>query len=456
MLELLGRRPRRRSPPTTTPASAARRGSSATTGGPLAERARRDGVPGDPAAGRLPAARRGRLLARRRARGGRALRRRAVAARRDRGRRRARREARRASGARTAPRTARRRRSRARLHGTVPVIAGAELAAAAAYRWKCQINENADLPAFASALPELDHNEIVGWAAARELGALLGRLPRGPGRAPAQPAAHRADRRAGGGRRRRRRARDRARRDADRAARLARPARRPRLALPRGPARRGPGRRSRRSTRSRPRWPSGDRSRPVHGGIVRTMDPARPVARSLVVEGDRIVALDEDPAGRSSGSTCDGGCVLPGFTDAHVHFPTWARHPPRAAAARHARRRCSRAWPRRCRRVPPGRWLRGFGWTDFEPSLAALDAVTGDVPVALLAHDWHSLWVNSAALAHASGDLERPGRRGRPARPGVLREESAWSFRDRFALPTARGARGRARARRCRWPPPAA
>jgi glucose/mannose-6-phosphate isomerase len=57
-----------------------------------------------------------------------------------------------------------------RLEGTVPVIAGAEVAAAAAYRWKCQINENAALPAFASAMPELGHNEVVGWPAARELG----------------------------------------------------------------------------------------------------------------------------------------------------------------------------------------------------------------------------------------------------------------------------------------------
>ena len=39
--------------------------------------------------------------------------------------------------------------SPARCTGTVPVIAGAELAAAAAYRWKCQFNENAALPAFA-------------------------------------------------------------------------------------------------------------------------------------------------------------------------------------------------------------------------------------------------------------------------------------------------------------------
>ena len=39
-----------------------------------------------------------------------------------------------------------------------------------AYRWKCQFNENAELPAFASVLPEADHNEVVGWEAARELG----------------------------------------------------------------------------------------------------------------------------------------------------------------------------------------------------------------------------------------------------------------------------------------------
>jgi glucose/mannose-6-phosphate isomerase len=56
------------------------------------------------------------------------------------------------------------------LHGTVPVIAGAELTAPVAYRWKCQINENAGLPAFASVLPEADHNEVVGWPGAAGLG----------------------------------------------------------------------------------------------------------------------------------------------------------------------------------------------------------------------------------------------------------------------------------------------
>ena len=56
------------------------------------------------------------------------------------------------------------------LKGSVPVIAGAGVTAPVAYRWKTQLNENAKVPAFASELPELDHNEVVGWQGASELG----------------------------------------------------------------------------------------------------------------------------------------------------------------------------------------------------------------------------------------------------------------------------------------------
>lgn len=56
------------------------------------------------------------------------------------------------------------------LHGTIPVVAGAGLTAPIAYRWKTQVNENAKQPCFWHELPELDHNEIVGWEGAPELG----------------------------------------------------------------------------------------------------------------------------------------------------------------------------------------------------------------------------------------------------------------------------------------------
>jgi len=57
-----------------------------------------------------------------------------------------------------------------RMVGTVPIVYGGELTASVAYRWKCQFNENAKLPAFFGELPEADHNEIVGWPAAGGLG----------------------------------------------------------------------------------------------------------------------------------------------------------------------------------------------------------------------------------------------------------------------------------------------
>jgi glucose/mannose-6-phosphate isomerase len=43
------------------------------------------------------------------------------------------------------------------------VYGGGPISSTAAQRWKTQINENAKMPAWWSALPELDHNEIVGW-----------------------------------------------------------------------------------------------------------------------------------------------------------------------------------------------------------------------------------------------------------------------------------------------------
>jgi glucose/mannose-6-phosphate isomerase len=51
------------------------------------------------------------------------------------------------------------------LLGRIPVVWGTEgLMEAGALRFKNQINENAKMPAFSSVLPELDHNEIEGWA----------------------------------------------------------------------------------------------------------------------------------------------------------------------------------------------------------------------------------------------------------------------------------------------------
>jgi glucose/mannose-6-phosphate isomerase len=51
-----------------------------------------------------------------------------------------------------------------RIGRTIPLIHSSQaLGAAAALRWKAQVNENAKAPAFFNVYPELCHNEIAGW-----------------------------------------------------------------------------------------------------------------------------------------------------------------------------------------------------------------------------------------------------------------------------------------------------
>jgi predicted amidohydrolase YtcJ len=183
----------------------------------------------------------------------------------------------------------------------------------------------------------------------------------------------------------------------------------------------------------------------LENGVVRTMDPSLPTARALAIAGSRVaggVGTHEQALPSPDVVDIGGRCVLPGFTDAHVHFPTWSlgRREVRlegAGGLEEALERV-RSHPRQ------GSWIRGYGWRSAEwsaqPTAAALDTVTGDTPALLFSKDYHSAWLNSAALAHADGDLKVPGgvverdERGQPT--GVLREESAWQFRARAAMPS--------------------
>jgi predicted amidohydrolase YtcJ len=186
----------------------------------------------------------------------------------------------------------------------------------------------------------------------------------------------------------------------------------------------------------------------LENGVIRTLDPSLPGARALAIAGDRIaggVGTHETALASPEVVDLGGRCVVPGFTDAHVHFLQWS------LAQRQVRLESARTLEDAVARVaavanetPTGRWIRGTGWRSgewqppVEPTKGALDAVTGDTPAALMAKDGHSLWLNSAALAAADGDLQVPGgvveldEHGEPT--GVLREESAWEFRRRYVL----------------------
>ncbi|MEX0993572.1 MAG: bifunctional phosphoglucose/phosphomannose isomerase [Solirubrobacterales bacterium] len=61
-----------------------------------------------------------------------------------------------------------------RVHGSCVCVYGAAPTASVARRWKTQINENAKVPSFYAELPEADHNEIVGWDGASDVGKFTG------------------------------------------------------------------------------------------------------------------------------------------------------------------------------------------------------------------------------------------------------------------------------------------
>ena len=52
-----------------------------------------------------------------------------------------------------------------RLHGSVPVIYASLRNAAIAYNWKIKFNETGKIPAFYNVVPELNHNEMIGFDA---------------------------------------------------------------------------------------------------------------------------------------------------------------------------------------------------------------------------------------------------------------------------------------------------
>src|SRR5687767_8383971 len=122
-------------------------------------------------------------------------------------------------------------------------------------------------------------------------------------------------------------------------------------------------------------------------GVVRTLDRALPTASALAIAGDRIaggVGTHENALPSPDRVHLAGRCVVPGFSDAHVHFPTWAlaRGEVRLEGVSSVDEAVVRVRDG-LGSVREGGWLRGRGWRDADwsehPTREALDAVAGEV-----------------------------------------------------------------------------
>ena len=131
-------------------------------------------------------------------------------------------------------------------------------------------------------------------------------------------------------------------------------------------------------------------------------------------------------AARRRCSTPTGAWLIPGLWDHHVHVVQWALVAQRAPLG-HADVRGARgtdhgrgAGPADGRRVGTG--FRDAFWPDA-PTLALLDAATGDIPTYLINADVHSVWLNSAALRREGFE---------PDGTGMLREAPAFEISRRL------------------------
>jgi predicted amidohydrolase YtcJ len=135
-------------------------------------------------------------------------------------------------------------------------------------------------------------------------------------------------------------------------------------------------------------------------------------ATALAMRNGRILAIGSEgdiwSAVGSDSPVVDlrGRVVLPGFTDAHLH---WASY---ALGRRELVLEPSQSLPEVLRRVraraadrPAGSWIVGRGWDQARwgrwPNATDLDAAAPEHPVLLTRKDGHVVWLNSAALSRA-------------------------------------------------------
>jgi hypothetical protein len=187
-------------------------------------------------------------------------------------------------------------------------------------------------------------------------------------------------------------------------------------------------------------------------GRVWTGDDDIPAATAFAVEDGRFIAVGSDAGIRALAGpetevvSLEGRRVVPGFNDAHWHFPSRPSVSLEGAGTVvEIRRRLTRF----ASGLPPGAWLVGRGWTPTafpggEPHRRSLDDAFPDRPVVLTDRDGHQALVNRAALERAGIDDGTPdpedGRivRGPEGRPtGLLQEAAAGLVRDLLPRPSA-------------------
>ncbi|AKV04055.1 putative metal-dependent hydrolase with the TIM-barrel fold protein [Labilithrix luteola] len=193
------------------------------------------------------------------------------------------------------------------------------------------------------------------------------------------------------------------------------------------------------------------------GGHILTMDPKLPTVEAVAVRGSGIMVVGkrEEAMKRRGVDTkvvdLQGKTLLPGFIDAHgsiTNVATRLDHvnlspPPLGTVRSIADIQSELRKAMAARPVLPGRWLVGDGYDQSQlvdkraPTREELDAVSKDVPIALVHATRTEMTANSAALAAAkitAGTPDPPGgtivrRAGSQEPTGIVQQRAVITLR---------------------------
>jgi predicted amidohydrolase YtcJ len=193
------------------------------------------------------------------------------------------------------------------------------------------------------------------------------------------------------------------------------------------------------------------------GGHVRTSDAAQPSASAVAVRDGRIAYVGDDAGVQALiGSSTrivdlEGGMLLPGFHDSHVHVAQGGLGLVSCDLTEDATEEAISAHIAACARDNlETAWVTGRGWQpsafpNANPTRTQLDAIVPDRPAFFMSADGHSAWLNSLAIASAEigpstpdpegGRIERDPVSGEPS--GTLRDLAVQLVLGVLPAPTA-------------------
>ena len=146
----------------------------------------------------------------------------------------------------------------------------------------------------------------------------------------------------------------------------------------------------------------------LFNGRVNSMSGQQAPAQAIALRAGDVLAVGSDQAVRAlAGARTEqvdlhGRTVLPGLTDAHLHFEHFALNLAMVDVGVKTKAEVLQRVAARAATLPAGAWVVGHGWNQTEwdgafPLASELDAAVPRHPVYLTDKSLHMAWVNSAA-----------------------------------------------------------